>query len=439
MVQPVAMDLFCGCGGLSKGFEKAGCEVRLGIDCDDGFLKTFERNHKNTEVLKYDISGPVPDEVKRVDPDIVIGSPPCQGFSDARGERSLGDERNRLVFDFIRWVSEIKPRVVLMENVAGFLTISKVFLREVGNRYRAAGYDMDMRLLCSADYGVPQLRNRVFCFAVRDNGRVMLEPRITHSNLLTLFGSMAKFTTVGTALYGLPEPTKDGLVEVHGPHKDTHTSYEEFVFDSDRTTNHIAKYPNGEDLEIIKRIPEGKMYRSNRFGKKYMGVWELFPEKFTAEEAQVFEFIGRYGGWNGLKLGVTEVGFLPKETIVSHTNASDEDVERLVERGWLRTKAFGDKVGYALNTKSGVRPMYMRLNTEDVANTIVTHDFSPRQKLHPTANRGISLREGARIQSFPDSFVFEGGFSEVAKQVGNAVPPLMAMKVAEFILSTGFV
>jgi len=438
MAKPVAIDLFCGCGGLSKGFEKAGFEVRLGIDCDDVFLKTFKKNHGNTEVLEYDISEPVPDEVKRIDPDIVIGSPPCQGFSDARGERLLGDERNRLVFDFIRWVSEIKPKVVLMENVAGFLTISKAFLREIGDRYRSAGYDIDMRLLCSADYGVPQLRNRVFCFAVRDNGRVMLEPRITHSNLLTLFGSMAKFTTVGTALHGLPRPTKDGLVEVHSSPRDKNSLYEAFVFDSDRTTNHMSKSPNDEELDIIKRIPEGKMYRSNRFGKKYMGVWELFPEKFTAEEAQVFEFIGRYGGWNGLKLGVTEVGFLPKETIVSHTNASDKDVEGLVKRDWLRTRKFGKRVGYALNTKSGVRPMYMRLNRDDVANTIVTHDFSPRQKLHPNENRGISLREGARIQSFPDSFVFEGGFSEVAKQVGNAVPPLMAMRVAEFILSTGF-
>ena len=86
MAQPVAIDLFCGCGGLSKGFEKAGFEVRLGIDCDDGFLKTLERNHKNTEVLKYDISGPVPDEVKRVDPDIVTGSPPVR-VSVTRGAR----------------------------------------------------------------------------------------------------------------------------------------------------------------------------------------------------------------------------------------------------------------------------------------------------------------------------------------------------------------
>lgn len=438
MGKPVAIDLFCGCGGLSKGFEKAGFEIKLGIDCDVGFLKTFEKNHKNAKALKYDITEPVPDEVKQIDPDIVIGSPPCQGFSDARGERSLGDQRNRLVFDFIRWVSEIKPKVVLMENVAGFLTISKAFLREVRDKYSSAGYDIDIRLLCSADYGVPQLRNRVFCFAARDNGRVILEPRVTHSNLLTLFSSTAKYTTVGTALYGLPKPTEDGVVEVHGSPNGTNSSYEEFVFDSDSTTNHVAKFSKGEEMEIINRIPEGKMYRSNRFGKKYMGVWELFPEKFTSEEAQVFEFIGRYGGWNRLKLGVTEVGFLPKETIVSHTNASDKDIERLVQRDWLRTRRFGDNVGYALNTKSGVRPMYMRLNREDVANTIVTHDFSPRQKLHPTDNRGISLREGARIQSFPDSFVFEGKFNEVAKQVGNAVPPLMAMKVAEFILNTGF-
>ena len=99
---------------------------------------------------------------------------------------------------------------------------------------------------------------------------------------------------------------------------------------------------------------------------------------------------------------------------------------RLHDDGWLRTDKDGDILGYDRNTKSGIRPRYMRLDPNGQSNTILTTDFVPRDKLHPTENRGLSLREGARIQSFPDSFEFVGSFDDIATQIGNAVPPLLA-------------
>ena len=106
---------------------------------------------------------------------------------------------------------------------------------------------------------------------------------------------------------------------------------------------------------------------------------------------------------------------------------------RLYDDGWLRTDEDGDTLGYDRNTKSGIRPRYMRLDPDGQSNTILTTDFVPRDKLHPTENRGLSLREGARIQSFPDSFEFKGSFDEIATQIGNAVPPLLAQHLGSHL------
>lgn len=132
------------------------------------------------------------------------------------------------------------------------------------------------------------------------------------------------------------------------------------------------------------------------------------------------------------------VGAVPDSLIATHLDHDDETVlaalERLYDDGWIRTDTEGDVLGYDLNTKSGIRPRYMRLDPDGQSNTILTTDFSPRDKLHPTENRGLSLREGARIQSFPDSFRFVGTFDEIASQIGNAVPPLMARRLGEHVL-----
>ena len=132
-----AVDLFCGAGGFSAGLEAAGINVAYGVDIADHALTTFETNHAAT-VIAHDLSEGLPAELHDEAADIIFGSPPCQGFSDARGERSLDDERNQLVFSFIQAVEQLQPRYVLMENVAGMTTISDAFLDAIEAEYDAA-------------------------------------------------------------------------------------------------------------------------------------------------------------------------------------------------------------------------------------------------------------------------------------------------------------
>ncbi|MDY7082250.1 MAG: DNA cytosine methyltransferase, partial [Halobacteria archaeon] len=122
----------------------------------------------------------------------------------------------------------------------------------------------------------------------------------------------------------------------------------------------------------------------------------------------------------------------PDYVPIDKIDADNDVVRDLFDDGWLRRKTEynGHQEAYDINTQSGVRPKYMRLDRNDVSNTLVTQSFNPREKLHPTKDRGLSLREGARIQSFPDEFVFDGSFKDIAKQIGNAVPPLLAFKIA---------
>ncbi|MFT4893171.1 MAG: DNA (cytosine-5)-methyltransferase 1 [Candidatus Nanohaloarchaea archaeon] len=426
------LDLFCGGGGLSHGFEKAGMEAVAGIDKSEEALKTFKLNH-SAEAINYDIKK----EAQSFDVDTVIGSPPCQGFSHARGSRTVEDERNNLVFHFIRWVEELQPRYVVMENVAGIRNISEDFLDKVEERYREAGYRIEGRVLNSAEYGVPQQRERYFVIGVRDD--LNTEPGLpdkTHSyreksqkRLDNLAGSLEDAVTVGDAISDLPDPSENGEVKLDHPPQNR---FQEWVREGDKTTQHIAKEPRDEDLDLVRRIPEGKMYRSSRFGDKYVQVWDLYEDRLSEDEQEALWFISRHRTRKDYKSqDKSGPDYIPLEKI----DADPEVVRDLFENNWLRRKTDynGFEEAYDINTKSGVRPKYMRLDREKVSNTVITQSFNPREKLHPVQNRGISLREGARIQSFPDDFEFEGKFKEKARQIGNAVPPLLAYKIAEHL------
>ncbi|MFB6200362.1 MAG: DNA cytosine methyltransferase [Candidatus Nanohaloarchaea archaeon] len=432
------VDLFCGAGGFSAGFERAGFETKAGIDYADDVLETFEKNHVNgAEAIEHDISG----EILDFDVDYIIGSPPCQGFSHAAGERSVEDERNNLVFHFIRWVEELQPKFVVMENVAGIRNISDDFLDKVEERYDEAGYRVVDGVLNSAEYGVPQKRERYFVIGVRKDLEVSPSmPKATHkkpknggTRQKTLEGSMNEEkkspVTVGEAISDLPKPTEDGVVTLEKP---AQNEYQEWVRNGETIHNHEANEPREEDMDLVKRIPEGKMYRSSRFGDKYVQVWDLYEDKLSEEEQEALWFIARHRTRKAYK-STDKSG--PDYIPIDKIEAEDGVVRQLYEDGWLRRKEDynGHKEAYDINTKSGVRPKYMRLSRENVSNTIITQSFNPREKLHPTEDRGLSLREGARIQSFPDDFVFEGRFKEKAKQIGNAVPPLLAYKIAEHI------
>ncbi|WP_435154514.1 DNA cytosine methyltransferase [Haladaptatus sp. DFWS20] len=443
-----AIDLFCGAGGFSCGFEQAGISVEYGVDRNEQALKTFDETHDG-EAIHHDISEGVPDAFADEAFDIVFGSPPCQGFSDARGHRRLDDERNELVFSFIQWIRELDPDYVMMENVAGMATISDEFLAAIETEYADAGYDVTWKKLNAADYGVPQTRERVIYFGVRKGSRVSPSlPRGEYhengGNQLSLDGTIQNgWTTVRDAIRDLPAPTEDGVVSLPPLSDYPDNDYLPLIRDgAEKTWNQVAKTPTDDETtrQIVSCLRPGEMYRSSRFGDRYRQVWELIADQFTAVEQDCLHFIARNRTRKEFRMGEKSVGAVPDFKIARQLEHEEDDVlqalDDLLSDGWVRTDIDGETTGYDLNTKSGIRPRYMRLTPDGQSNTILTTDFNPRDKLHPTENRGLSLREGARIQSFPDSFEFVGSFDDIANQIGNAVPPLMGKRLAEHLLET---
>ena len=167
-----AIDLFAGCGGLSKGFMDAGFDIIVGVDNDQAALNTFAQNHNGAIAMNADLSKQETfDEIKRIaggrEIDVVIAGPPCQGFS-LTGPRNFDDERNKLYLAVIEIVRQYKPKAFIIENVPGMATLYEGQIKdEILHRFRAMGYNIDCKILCAADYGVPQNRKRLIFMGIR--------------------------------------------------------------------------------------------------------------------------------------------------------------------------------------------------------------------------------------------------------------------------------
>ena len=199
-----AIDLFCGCGGLSKGFELAGTNIILGCDQDKNFLETWKNNHKGIPILgnlteklaKNKILIEIKKKLKNKKLDMIIGGPPCQGFSTA-GWRLAGDERNKLWNDYLDIVKKIKPKYFLIENVVGLLTSmnkSKNVVENMKNAFSKIGYNFKYKKIESQFLGVPQIRKRIFIFGALKDLEMPDYPD----------EFVKKFITVEDAIKGMP-------------------------------------------------------------------------------------------------------------------------------------------------------------------------------------------------------------------------------------------
>lgn len=182
---PKVLDLFCGGGGLSTGFEQAGCEVVAGVDVNGDFLETFAHNHEGSKAIEADISDINPEgfyaehDINTDEIDVVIGGPPCKGFSIA-GKRDPEDERNSLVRSFIDHVAYVEPEMYVMENVPGIKSMEDgAVMTKIHQHYEEIGYSIKHETLNSADFGVPQARRRVI-FIGRADGEMPTFPERTH-------------------------------------------------------------------------------------------------------------------------------------------------------------------------------------------------------------------------------------------------------------------
>lgn len=325
------IDLFCGCGGLSKGFEMAGFNTVLAIDFWKDAVETFNNNHKNKVAICDDvskISNDFLDDFTKKNKIIgIVGGPPCQGYSTV-GKRDINDDRNYLYLQYCRIVEKVKPEFFVLENVKGLLTLNNgKFKEDIVERFTKLGYIVDYKILNSADYGVPQNRNRVFFVGIKNKKfkfpKEKLKKVTTYEAISDLTSYEDKYTTSAQTSY---------QKNMRGNNKQLKNN--EFTVHTEKT------------IDVISKIPDG--------GK------------------------------------ITD---LPKEF-------------------WEIRK---------------YNKAFQRMNSKLQSNTI---DTGHRNYFHYSENRIPTVRESARIQSFPDNFIFYGSRTSQYKQVGNAVPPLLANAIA---------
>lgn len=334
------IDLFCGCGGLSYGFESAGFNVLLGIDNDAKALEVFEMNHRNAKSICGDITRisykkDIKEIIGDARIDVIIGGPPCQGMS-LSGPRQFDDPRNKLYLSYIRLVDEIRPRAFVIENVPGLVSLFGGQIKDsIIEKFTAMGYKVKYQVLCASDYGVPQSRRRVVFVGTREN----IEFEYPSKNLDEI--------TCEMALSDLP-PLEDELgTEVSEYATDPQNDYQRLMRKrSAFVYNHVAASHSEKVKRIISMVPDGCNYKS-------------LPEEYR-------------------------------------------------------------------NTRN-FHVAWTRFASNKPAPTI---DTGHRHHFHYKYNRVPTVRECARLQSFPDDFEFMGNKTQQFRQVGNAVPPLMAQAIA---------
>lgn len=384
------IDLFAGCGGLSEGFYRKGYKALLHLEIDQAACKTLSTRMKHygysekeieEAVMCDDITreGLISDMEKRIhEPiDIIIGGPPCQAFSTVGRAQSpdgmSSDPRNYLFENYLQILNHFKPKMFIFENVKGIFTAKpkgvKIFdsiIREMSKTYNVVS-NPKILLLNAADYGVPQIRERVIIIGIRkdidyiDVEDVYKQIKKTHSNS---DDTLPNYITVGEAISDLPKLNPGEGENIQKAI--TTTMKNDFLMkignDSGLVFNHTARNHNDKDRERYRILSEHKN-------------WQL-------KDLQVV-----------------------RPDLVHHD-----------------PKHFGNR--------------YTVQEADKPGKTVVAHLYKDGNLfIHPDPEqaRTFTVREAARIQSFPDDFVFEGSRTDQYKQVGNAVPPLMAEAFAETI------
>lgn len=356
--KPKVIDLFAGAGGISYGFEQAGYRIIAALDNDENSRITYARNFPNTryyfnKIENIDARVMLRDlELKKGELDCLVGGPPCQGFS-IKGDMALDDTRNILFRHFIRFVNDLKPKIVLIENVPPILTLgNNKFRDEICQLFKDIGYKTSYKNLMASDYGVPQKRRRAFFIALKDHKEPCF-PSPTHS-INCKDSTLKSYVTVWEAISDLPRLKIGQRIENYD--KSPFNDYQKIMRKGqNKLYNHEAKVQNQKNIERIRVLKQGQNMKD-----------------------------------------------LPKK----------------------------------LQAKSGFSQAYGRLSNNKPACTITAnmHNLGSGRYIHPTQNRGITVREAARLQSFDDRFIFYGPFFSHYRQVGNAVPPLIVKIIAEKII-----
>jgi DNA (cytosine-5)-methyltransferase 1 len=385
------IDLFSGVGGISAGFHWAGFTTVLANEFDKEIGEAYKMNFPDTmtiieDVRKINFVEIMNDlKIKKGEIDVVAGGPPCQGFSMANRKRIEQDERNLLFLEFVRAVKVFQPKCFLIENVVG-MTAEKVAIKSSEKNvvdsmtefFHEIGYQISFKSFKSEEHGVPQIRRRVIVIGTR------LENKFDDLKYLRIGNLKKEFLS------------KEDLIRV----KDIqHTLF----FDEIETG---IKYPTTvwEAISDLPQIEAGQGEEKMKYVTKPKNEYQKFLRQ---NSKAVFNHFS--------------------------TPHSDDVIERikLIKQG----ENF-NHLPLALQTKSVHSGAFGRLVADSLSPTITTRFDTPStgRVIHPFLNRTLTVREAARIQSFPDDFKFNGSRTSQGKQVGNAVPPLVAKKIAEMFI-----
>jgi DNA (cytosine-5)-methyltransferase 1 len=378
MTKRVLFDLFCGTGGFSSGFESGGhgFTTKFGIDVLPIATETFKRNHTDAYGLSGDIRKARRSEiaerigVSRGGVDVIIGGPPCQGFSSIRPFRSTSDDdpRNTLFEEYASFVNFFRPRVFVIENVVGLATHKNGdTIQAMEECFHDLGYDSQWRILNASHYGVPQKRERLIMMGVERGGKLVFPNPTNQSESPTI---------------GCKDRSK-----MHGPIQRSLWAQEINTPVAISVMDAIGDLPavnSGDEVLAYDMPPLNEYQRARRMNAK-----ELTLHCATNHTKKMMEIV-KHSGKN--------INSIPKHLITSGFSSS-----------------------------------YSRLDADDPAVTITVNFVHPSSNrcIHPIQHRALTPREGARLQSFDDSFIFAGNRTQIVKQIGNAVPPLLGRAISD--------
>lgn len=376
--RPTAIDLFCGAGGLSLGLVNAGWDLRLGSDIDSACGATHRINFPSIPFYEGDLRELNADKLLKMaglkpgELDMLAGGPPCQGFS-IMGQRSINDPRNDLFGTFLNLAEHLRPKIVLIENVPGLATLNGgKILSEISRRFDAMGYDADCAELVAAQYGVPQLRWRLAFIAWRrDLGKRGGFPTPTHG--CAGIGDLLPNRTI-------PSEFLEGFLT---------------TFEAIGDLPSIASGECKDRYTMAAQTP----YQCAMRAESGDSVTNHYAPRLSEANIARIEALKPGQDWRSLPRHLLPLG-MQRALLKDHTRR------------------------------------FRRMTWDGVPRSIITRFRDPKsgEYTHPEQTRTISIREAARIQSFPDWFVFCGSNTQIYDQVGNAVPPLMAKALGEEIL-----
>ncbi|TAN21296.1 MAG: DNA cytosine methyltransferase [Acidobacteria bacterium] len=377
---PTTIDLFCGAGGITEGFRQARFRCLYANDINEVAISTFRANHPEVWAESRPVEAVDPAAVRRAlrlmrgELSVLVGGPPCQGFSINAPERFLGDPRNALFAHFIRFIDEFSPQTFVFENVPGMLSLAqgKIFERIIAE-FQQRHYAVSTQILFAAHYGVPQQRWRLIILGARP-GPAPAPPMPTHFAV-----ARANFKggrTMTLRPLPLEEQTLPPAVTVRDAISD------------------LPRLRMGQGAEVVQYDQPAQSEYAISLRNGGGGTFNHFAARLSSQNARRLRYVKPGGSWRDIPF-------------------------ELLPKGMQKAR------------KSDHTRRYGRLRHDGLAGTIMTKcDPHWGAVFLPDQDRALTVREAARLQSFPDTYRFLGSRVAQYEQVGNAVPPLLARAIA---------